>query len=204
VFFSFQRILFQRSIFFKQKRKQSKYHHMADETTLADITLLSKKEIVEAFDQALYYGLKKGTISQDVYNACKKRQFPTMQCIISAYAPAKRKRNDGKGYTQIRYKSVKYYCHRIAAIIAGFNLDSEEEASHCCPLVSADDLGDKRCFNPAHMGAESGLLNKSRLCCILHGTETGYKCPHKNPPCWGIENLYENVNSTIQYWKPNQ
>jgi hypothetical protein len=166
----------------------------------ADINNLTKTEVFQAFDQALDFGYKHRTIPKDVYDACKRREYPTMKCVISAYEPAKAKR-DGRGYTQIRFKNIKYYCHRIAAAVAGFTLGPEDEASHCCPLTTAEDLGDKRCFNPAHMGAESGLKNKSRLCCILFKDVPNYKCPHRDPPCWGCESVYDDVNSQAEYWQ---
>jgi hypothetical protein len=84
-----------------------------------NISDLSQEEVWEAFTQALKMAHQNGNISKEVYEQSLKRKFPTHTCIRSAYKPAKACKSSETGYTQVRYRSVKYYCHRIAARIAG-------------------------------------------------------------------------------------
>jgi Zinc-binding loop region of homing endonuclease len=163
-------------------------------TTTATLEL-AKTEMHEAFNQALDYCVKRGAISDEVSNQAKRGDYPTMKCFPSAYKPTT------NGYTQVRYKSRKYYLHIIAAAIAGrpTPIDGKTEGSHCCPLKEPD----RTCFNPAHIAVEDGLTNKSRLCCQLFRDVSNYRCPHRDPPCWGVASCYES-NSQLDYWHSSQ
>lgn len=92
-------------------------------------------------------------------------------CFISDYVA------DSRNYAQVRFKKRKYYIHVVAAMVQANRWPrAGEEASHLCHQ--------KRCCNPKHMVLEDGAINKSRLCCKLCASHTGYKCPHE-PACPG-------------------
>jgi hypothetical protein len=89
-------------------------------------------------------------------------------CIDHTYATTK----DTNKYAQVRYKGKKYYCHVVAAIRHLRRApENDDEASHLC--------GRPWCIEWTHLTFESGLVNKSRLCCQLYlGVTPGYICPH--------------------------
>ena len=82
-----------------------------------------------------------------------------------------------KHYGQVRFRTVKYYCHVIAAMVREKRAPREaEEASHLC--------GNPRCVKVDHMAFDrDGLYNKSRGCCqVFLGVHLTYVCPHE-PKC---------------------
>jgi len=99
-------------------------------------------------------------------------------CISTTYAVCKQ----GSLYTQSRYKTVKYYCHRIAALFyfGANHPDKHLNASHLCNNDS--------CVNPCHLAFENNFINRTRMTCQHYcPIEREYKCPH-NPPCFCAKN----------------
>lgn len=86
---------------------------------------------------------------------------------------------DDKNYSQTRYRGKKYYCHVLTAMRHyGRPPKQGEEVSHLCH--------NRKCVKPQHLVMESGLVNKSRLCCEIYKNKKGYFCPHE-PTCTGLE-----------------
>jgi hypothetical protein len=148
---------------------------------------LSYKQMLEIIYQAIIYARKNNKLthlSTDEYKLCLQGIWPKTKCLFSGYAPAKK-----TGYTQCRYNTIKYYLHRVAALVQYENSINKEplpenwEGSHwfCHNPI---------CFNPAHLWPEDGNINKSRLCCKLYSKVQDYKCPH-NPTCQSCKPLLQ-------------
>jgi len=122
---------------------------------------------------SLYSELTAGEIALAFIQASGRADPKPNGCIESTYA------TDAKNYAQVRFNYKKYYVHVIAAIHRYQRIPGPgEEVSHLCH--------NRTCFNMDHLAIESGLVNKSRLCCELFKTKEGYKCPHE-PTCFGAE-----------------
>jgi hypothetical protein len=149
---------------------------------------LQKSEAFEAFHQALDFALKNGTVSEEMYALAQQEQYSPKACIMSAYVA---KKGADSGYTQVRFHGKKYDLHRLACALRCGPGGINDEASHLCPdQLSVDRRG---CFNPAHLHWEAGLINKSRLCCLLFKDTHGYFCPH-NPPCLISNTLFKPID----------
>jgi len=138
------------------------------------VTALSIKEVKEAwlqtFEHSLEVGKNQHLTQEEISNIRNKEIYP-MKCIYHGYSPSK-----PEGYAQVRYKGVKYYCHRLAARLSGFTVPSGDwDGSHYI-------CNDPWCINPLNICPEDNYTNKSRYCCILFKNKPGYRCPH-TPTC---------------------
>jgi hypothetical protein len=134
---------------------------------------LSVEGIRAAMHQVLDHAVKEQTVTEGVAHQFKRNEFPPGQCIKSAYVASKRTTE----YTQVRYKTTKYYVHRIAYRYGnnGALILADAQVSHLCH--------EPRCFNPKHLTQELGNLNRERACCRRAADEfQDYRCPHL-PTC---------------------
>lgn len=101
------------------------------------VNKLSAGDVKAAMKQALDYAVSMKMVEAQVAGQCKEHKYPD-NCIESAYSPSKKDCQ----YTQVRYSSEKYYCHRIAYRFAndGANIPSNYNISHLCH--------NHKCFNP--------------------------------------------------------
>ena len=115
--------------------------------------------------------LRDGLLST-IYRQIQAKSEEDGDCRVHRFA-----KDVKKQYGQVRFRSVKYYCHVIAAMVRVKRAPRDaEEASHLC--------GNPRCVKPEHMTFDpDGMYNKSRGCCQLFlGVHQTYICPHE-PQC---------------------